>query len=374
MRDLGSRVAMRWGSSPHARTNYKKEGKMADKMYNLYHGNVCEIYSNWPAPDLIISDGAYGVRGFRGDTTNAASLADWYQPHILEWAKVAKPSTSLWFWNTEVGWATVHPLLLATGWEYVQLGIWDKGLAHIAGNVNGKTIRQFPVVTEVAALYRRKLFLDTEDGQVLDAKSWLRVEWNRSGLPLNRSNEACGVKNAATRKYLTADWLWYWPPGEAVEKMAAYCTQHGKPTNRPYFSLDGKSPITAKDWDDLRAVWHHKNGITNVWSRPPLADAERLKGTMERSAPRTYKPTQQSAAHLNQKPLDLMLMQVEATTNEGDVVWEPFGGLASASVASALLGRNAYVAEVDPTFVELASTRLSEADAHFREYGVYRKE
>lgn len=67
-------------------------------------------------------------------------------------------------------------------------------------------------------------------------------------------------------------------------------------------------------------------------------------------------------------------MQVEATTNEGDVVWEPFGGLASASVASALLGRNAYVAEVDPTFVELASTRLSEADAHFREYGVYRKE
>ena len=73
---------------------------MADKMYNLYHGNVCEIYSNWPAPDLIISDGAYGVRGFRGDTTNAASLADWYQPHILEWAKVAKPSTSLWFWNT----------------------------------------------------------------------------------------------------------------------------------------------------------------------------------------------------------------------------------------------------------------------------------
>ena len=78
----------------------------------------------------------------------------------------------------------------------MQLGIWDKGLAHIAGNVNGKTIRQLPVVTEVAALYRRKLFLDTEDGQVLDAKSWLRVEWNRSGLPLNRSNEACGVKNA----------------------------------------------------------------------------------------------------------------------------------------------------------------------------------
>ena len=41
MRDLGSRAVMRWGSSPHARTNYKKEGKMADKMYNL-----CLLYTS----------------------------------------------------------------------------------------------------------------------------------------------------------------------------------------------------------------------------------------------------------------------------------------------------------------------------------------
>lgn len=351
---------------------------MADKnqdagtsRYELHHGNVSEVYRKWPAPDLIISDGAYGVRGFRGDTTDAASLTDWYKPHVLEWAKVAKPSTSLWFWNTEVGWATVHPLLLATGWEYVQLAIWDKGLAHIAGNVNGKTIRQLPVVTEVAALYRRKIYLDTGDGRTLDAKGWLRAEWRRSGLPLNQANAACGVKNAATRKYLTADWLWYWPPGEAVQKMAEYCMANGAPTNWPYFSLDGKNPVTASDWDALRAVWNHRNGITNVWSRPPLADSERLKGTMERSAPRTYKPTKQSAAHLNQKPLDLMLRQVAAASRPDDVVWEPFGGLCSASVASVLLGRRAFTAEIDDTFCKLAKNRLDEASEYFDENGIY---
>lgn len=186
--------------------------------YELHHGNSSEMYGKWPAPDLIISDGAYGVRGFRGDTVDESDLVEWYKPHALAWAKSAKPSTSLWFWNTEVGWATVHPLLLATGWEYVQLAVWDKGLAHIAGNVNGKTIRQLPVVTEVAALYRRKVYLETRDGKTLDAKSWLRAEWQRSGLPLNQANEACGVKNAATRKYLTNDWLWYWPPGGCSRK------------------------------------------------------------------------------------------------------------------------------------------------------------
>lgn len=339
--------------------------------YEFYHGNVSDVYRSWPAPDLIISDGAYGVRGFRGDTTDAASLIDWYKPHVLEWAKAAKPSSSLWLWNTEVGWATVHPLLLATGWEYVQLVIWDKGLAHIAGNVNGKTIRQFPVVTEVSALYRRKVYLNTGDGQTLDAKGWLRAEWRRSGLPLNQANAACGVKNAATRKYLTADQLWYWPPGEAVQKMAEYCAANGAPTDWPYFSLDGKNPVTASGWDALRAVWNHHNGITNVWSRPPLANSERLKGTMERSAPRTYKPTKQSAAHLNQKPLDLMFRQVAAASQPDDVVWEPFGGLCSASVASVLLGRHAFSAEIDDTFYKLARSRLDEASGYFNKNGIY---
>lgn len=339
-------------------------------LFDIYHGNVFDVYNDWPSPDLIISDGAYGVGGFKGDVFEASNLIEWYQPHLLEWAKKAKPSTSLWFWNTELGWATVHPYLLATGWEYVQLGIWNKGLAHIAGNVNGKTIRQLPVVTEVSALYRRKVFFETEDGQVLDVKNWLRYEWKRSGLPLSKANEACGVKNAATRKYLTADWLWYWPPGEAVERMADYCMKYGRHTDYPYFSVDGKSSVTANSWDHLRAVWNHKNGITNVWNRPPLSDSERLKGTMERSAPRTYKPTKLSAAHLNQKPLDLMVTQVEATTNSGDVVWEPFGGLASASVASVLLGRHAYAAEIDNTFFDLAKFRLEEASKSFQDNGI----
>lgn len=115
---------------------------------------------------------------------------------------------------------------------------------------------------------------------------------------LCRANEACGVKNAATRKYLTADWLWYWPPGEMVERMAEYTKNNGKPTSRPYFSIDGHTEITAERWDSLRAVWNHVNGLTNVWSRPPLHNGERLKGTLQRSAP----PTRCSAAPLRRRP------------------------------------------------------------------------
>jgi site-specific DNA-methyltransferase (adenine-specific) len=166
------------------------------------------------------------------------------------------------------------------------------------------------------------------------------------------------VKNAATRKYLTRDWLWYWPPGPMMERLATYANDHGAESGWPYFSLDGKTPVTAKAWDSLRYRWNHAHGLTNVWSRPPLHDGERLKGTMRRAAPRVYKPTGTSAAHLNQKPLEFMERLIYAVTDPGEVVWEPFGGLASASVAAVALGRRPFAAELDDQFARLATERL----------------
>jgi len=333
---------------------------VTDQPFNLHHGDVMDAYASWPTPDTIISDGAYGVRGFHGDTTDAPGLVEWYQPHIDAWTKASRPGTALWFWGTEVGWATVHAELVRQGWEYVQTVIWDKGLSHIAGNVNGKTIRQFPIVTEVCALYQRRFEIETGEG-LLGAQDWLRHEWMRSGLPMYLSNEACGVANAATRKYLTRDWLWYWPPGAMVAKMAAYCNERGLESGRPYFSLDGVSSVTAAEWDRMRYPWTHTHGLTNVWSRPPLHDGERLKGSMRRSAPRVYKPTKASTTHLNQKPLEFMERLVHATTEPDDVVWEPFGGLATGSVAAVALGRRSFAAERDPHFAEIARERLEDA-------------
>ena len=328
--------------------------------YLLHRGDALAAYDKWPAPSVIISDGAYGIRGFHGDTTGVGGLPDWYLPHVAAWSRRATPATTLWFWNTEVGWATVHPLLVASGWDYVQVITWDKGLAHIAGNVNGKTIRRFPVTTEICAFYQRRLEVEGADG-FMPVQQWLRHEWQRSGLALAKANEACGVRNAATRKYLTKDWLWYWPSGEMIERLAAYANSRGAQSGWPYYSFDGQAPVTGKDWDALRHKWRHMHGITNVWQLAPLHGVERVKGTMRRAAPRVYNPSSLSAAHLNQKPLQFMRRILAAVTDPGDVVWEPFGGLASASVAAVEMGRLPCVAEIDHDFAEIAAQRLDDA-------------
>lgn len=319
----------------------------------LNNSNALNCYESWGAPDVIISDGAYGVGGFEGDPFSPEELGDWYSPHIQEWTRHSKPSTSLWFWNTEIGWANVHPILKANGWEYVQTVVWNKGLSHIAGNVNSKTIRQFPVVTEISALYRKKLVFPSDAGSHLEIKQWLRSEWRRSGLPLYRANEACGTKNAATRKYLTQDRLWYWPPGVAVERMAKYALKHGKDTDRPYFSLDGATPISASAWDSLRPIWNHEHGQTNVWERSQLSDSERIRILDPDDSSRTQ------FAHLNQKPLEFMERQILSTTLPGGNVWEPFGGLGSATFAAKRLGRNGFYSEIDPNFYQIALDRCN---------------
>lgn len=314
-------------------------------------------YASWPAPTVIIADGPYGVGGFEGDPHTPERLAAWYEPHVSAWSHAALPETTLWFWGTEIGWATVHPVLARQGWCYRACHIWDKGIAHIAGNVNSKTIRRFPVVTEVCVQYVWNVQLSTVDHQQLALQQWLRYEWVRTGLPLSKTNEACGVKNAATRKYFTADHLWYFPPPEMMEQIAAYANKHGKPTSWLYFSTDGYTPMTVEQWARMRAKWHHSHAVTNVWSEPAVRGTERLKNQYAQ------------VLHYNQKPLRLLERIILASSDVGDVVWEPFGGLCSVAVAALRTQRCCYSAEVIPSYYTLASERLEHEgmiDAFFR--------
>lgn len=328
--------------------------------YELHAGDVRDAYPNWPSPTTIISDGAYGVGGFPGDPRTAAELPSWYAEHFDAWSEAALPSTTLWLWNSEAGWASVHNELLKRGWHYEQCNTWNKGIGQVAGNVNGNSIRRFPTVTEVCVLYSRAptIFVD---GLGVSMKVWLRSEWQRTGLTMKRANEACGVKDAATRKYFDQGWLWYFPPPEVMQLLADYANKHGDPEGRPYYSLNGQRPVTSQEWAAQRYKWNYTHGFTNVWDRPSLRGAERYRGSGVRSAPRVHKPSRMSTTHLNQKPLDLTELLVRSTTDVGDVVWEPFGGLATGALASVSLGRKCFVAEQVEEFAELALERLGAA-------------
>ncbi|MBW4622746.1 MAG: site-specific DNA-methyltransferase [Cyanosarcina radialis HA8281-LM2] len=315
----------------------------SDEYVTLHLGDSLQHYDNWEQPTVIISDGAYGVLGFEGDTSSHIDLPNWYEPHIETWSGAAKPCTTLWFWNSEIGWAVVHPVLEKYGWRYVNCNIWNKGKSHIAGNVNTEKIRRFPVVTEVCVQYVREVKVNE-----LPLKAWLLEEWKRSGLPLRRANDACGVVDAATRKYFDRGHLWYFPPPEMFEKLVKYANEHGKPEGKPYFSLNGDRALTGEEWRKMRSKFKCPHGFTNVWERQALRDDERVKTSSGK------------ALHLNQKPLDLMKTIIETSSDPSDVIWEPFGGLFSASFAARQLSRKAFSCELDPDYFYYGVQRFTQ--------------
>lgn len=119
---------------------------------------------------------------------------------------------------------------------------------------------------------------------------------------------------------------------------------HGAPEGRPYYSFNGKTVIKAEEWQAMRAKFKCPMGVTNVWDEPALRSIERIKAGSK-------------AVHYNQKPLKLMRRCIELSSEKGDVVWEPFGGLFSGSIAAALLGRKAYAAEITPEVFEVGASR-----------------
>lgn len=303
-------------------------------------GDVIEFYDSWEDPVLIISDGPYGLSSFKGDLKSSEYLLEWYEPHIRIWSRRATSETTLWLWCTEVGWANLHPLLRSYQWEYRGCNIWNKGIGHIAGNTNLKTLRKFPVATEVCVQYTRCPTIEVSDG-VMNLQEWLRYEWLRTGLPLNKANEACGVRNAATRKYLTKDLLWYQPPPEVFEKLVDYANRFGCENGKPYFSIDEE--LNAPNIK--RGKFHCPMGMTNVWDEPSLHGKERLKMGLK-------------SVHINQKPLRLFEIIIKSSSDEGDMVWEPFGGLCTGLVASMNLDRRCRSAEIDRKIWSLAVERL----------------
>jgi hypothetical protein len=319
---------------------------------SIYFSSAEELYKTWPTPTCIIVDGPYGVAGFPGDLPTHEQLADWYRPHIEEWARLSTTQTTLWFWGTEIGWANVHPVFAENDWEYRSCHVWDKGMGHVAGNSNTQTLRKFPVVTEVCVQYTKAARFVIADEKT-SMQQWLRYEWQRTGLAFRLANDACEVLNAATRKYLTADHLWYYPPPDAFEKLARYANQHGKPEGRPYFSIDGRNPISAETWAKLRSKFKCEFGVSNVWREPQVGGAQRIQG--QRNGMR-YKFT---SLHGSQKPIKFIELIVRACTDEGDVVWEPFGGLCPGAIVCYDLKRKYHGAEILPEFYSAATERLA---------------
>ncbi|HUX60912.1 MAG TPA: site-specific DNA-methyltransferase [Ignavibacteriaceae bacterium] len=110
----------------------------------------------------------------------------------------------------------------------------------------------------------------------------------------------------------------------------------------PYKNTNGE----PKDWDDIEEGRYRVTHPSNIWT--------------DITVPFWSMP--ENTEHPTQKPEKLLAKIILASSNPGDLVFDPFLGSGTTAVVAKKLGRNYSGIEIDEYYCSLAEKRLNEAD------------
>lgn len=118
-----------------------------------------------------------------------------------------------------------------------------------------------------------------------------------------------------------------------------------------YFTHSTETIIWASKNEQSKHLFHYqkmkqKNGgkqMKTVWNIKPPAKYEKEFGK-----------------HPTQKPVELLKRIIEASTNEGDLIFDPFVGSSTTGVAAILRNRKFVGSELENEFIEISKNRLND--------------
>ncbi len=134
--------------------------------------------------------------------------------------------------------------------------------------------------------------------------------------------------------------IWFVTPDKTYT-FHAEAVLHRRRVIAPY-KTDGK----PKDWEETGEGRFRNTGASNFWD--------------DISVP--YWSMPENTAHPTQKPEKLLAKLILASSNEGDVVFDPFLGSGSTSVTAKKLGRHYVGIEQNEQYCVWAEKRLADAE------------
>lgn len=294
------------------------------KMKNLFVQGDCieemkKIKDN--TVDLIIADPPYWkVVNEKWDYKwkTEADYIQWSLEWISEAARTLRLGGSFYLFGYFRTLALLVPYFEEMGLELRQQIILDKGMKAISGRAT-KKYRMFPNVTESC------LFIVKDNKQFV--KPFLKSHQAKLGLSSKEINEGLGVKS-------NGGGMWSIYTGKNI------CEQF--PTKELWEKL---SKVLDFDlpYETVAQTYHPIMGITDVWRDIDFYAEDRI--------------------HPTQKPLPLIKRLIEASSNEGDLVMDPFAGSGSTAVASILMGRQYITFETNDEYCRLAQDRIKKTSA-----------
>ncbi|HUU95836.1 MAG TPA: DNA methyltransferase, partial [Phycisphaerae bacterium] len=176
-------------------------------------------------------------------------------------------------------------------------------------------------------------------------RAYLDDERKRAGIDKADCNVACGFSRSAggmaSRHYFGRS-QWQLPTCEHYESLRRlFNNLGGDYLRREYDDLRREYDNLRREYEHLRYTFNNPGKISSVWQCEPA------------------KPN----GHPTAKPAALMARIIEATSNPGDIVLDPFCGSGTTAEQAAILGRHWIGIEIDETYCCKARARLRDTEA-----------
>ncbi len=268
--------------------------------------------------DLIIADPPYfKVVGEKWDYMwrTEEDYLNWSKKWITEASRVLRKGGSFYLFGYFRILSRLLPLLEDVGLELRQQIVLNKGMQAVSGRAT-KNYKMFPNVTESI------LFLYKDSKPFV--KEFLKKRQKELGYTAKYINEELGVKS-------NGGGMWSIYTGKNVCKQL--------PTEELWDKLQKILKFDIP-YSKICQTFNAQMGVTDVW------DDIKFYGEKHR-----FHPTQ--------KPLDLITRLVLASSNEGDIVLDPFMGSGTTAIACIENGFKYIGFELDKHYFDIATKRIS---------------
>ena len=270
--------------------------------------------------DLVIADPPYWkVIGEKWDYQwrTEEEYIEWSIKWITEVSRILRKGGTFYCFGYFRMLAMLVPKLRDLDLELRQQIIIDKGMRAVSGRAT-KTYKMFPNVTESV------LFFIKDNKKFI--KPFLKKQQEQLGLSAKDINEALGVKSNGGGMwsiYTGKNVCEQFPTKEILEKLS----------NLLKFNLP---------YQKIAQTYNAQMGVTDVWTDIDFYKEKR------------YHPTQ--------KPQKLINRLMLASSNEGDIVLDPFSGVGSTQLVAIKQHRHYMGFELDKKYFDIAQQRIAEVN------------